>query len=101
MKRYCIVKKYIDKYDFDGLLEMGAPEDEYDVESQRIAEMITEDSSVDQIANAISVVMYQSMGSLSKTDVSNPGNFTEIATEIRNELWRYSTDERNETDTDI
>jgi hypothetical protein len=30
------VKKIVDKYDIVGLLKMGAPEDEYNIESQRI-----------------------------------------------------------------
>lgn len=33
-----IIKKHIDKLDYMGFLRMGAPNDEYDVESQMILE---------------------------------------------------------------
>lgn len=38
MSVYEIIKKHIDKFDYLGFLKMGAPNDEYDIESQLILE---------------------------------------------------------------
>ncbi len=83
---YNIVKKYIDEYDFDDLLAIGAPQDEYNLESTRISQRINVNSSVEEIAETISDVFSQSMVFVVKTDVTNPDNFLEVATKIKNEL---------------
>lgn len=86
MSIYNIVKKYIDEYDFDDLLAIGAPQDEYNLESTRISQRINVNSSVEEIAETISDVFSQSMVFVVKTDVTNPDNFLEVATKIKNEL---------------
>jgi len=53
---FTIVKQVIDKYDYLGLLDMGAPEDEYDIESAPIAERVRADNTVEEIAAIISEV---------------------------------------------
>lgn len=56
MTHYQIVKKAIDELDMYGLLEQGAPEDEFENEALRISERITENDSVQQIASVIAEV---------------------------------------------
>ena len=83
---YSIVKKYIDEYDFDDLLGIGAPPDEYDWESQKISTLITNESSIDEIASVIASVMKASLGHLMKVDVNKAESFMEIAEKIKNNL---------------
>lgn len=47
---YSIIKQIIDRYDIMNLLSTGVPSDEYDIESKMIAEQITSDMSVQEIA---------------------------------------------------
>jgi len=54
------VKKYIDEKDPMRLLAMGAPDDEYDIESRKIAERITMQMSFEEIANIIANVINKS-----------------------------------------
>ena len=56
MSKYQLVKKAIDKLDVYGLLEGGAPDDEFDSESKEIADRISESDSVMQIAEVITDV---------------------------------------------
>ena len=56
------VKALIDKADFMGLLEMGAPSDEYDIESKMITSKITEQSNANDIASIIAEVFYEMFG---------------------------------------
>ncbi|MDO5149788.1 MAG: hypothetical protein ACI4KB_10665 [Oscillospiraceae bacterium] len=86
MSIYSIVKKYIDEYDFDDLLAIGAPNDEYDLETKRISQRINIKSSILEIAETISDVFFHSMGSVVKVDVTNPNHFLEVATKIKNEI---------------
>ncbi len=86
MNIYDSVKKYIDEYDFDDLLAIGAPNDEYDMESERISQIINKESSVLEIAEAISNVFLHSMESIIKVDAENPSSFIEVAAKIKNEL---------------
>jgi hypothetical protein len=51
-----IVKEVIDEYDPCGLLSLGAPADEYDLESRKIADRIQKDSTTDEISVVISDV---------------------------------------------
>lgn len=48
-----IIKKYIDKYDFETLLDLNSPDNEYDGEVKRIRQVINKDSSVEEIATAV------------------------------------------------
>ncbi len=50
---YSIIKRIIDRYDIMNLLSIGAPSDEYDIESKMIAEQITSDMSVQEIATIV------------------------------------------------
>ncbi|WP_044974337.1 hypothetical protein [Ruminococcus sp. HUN007] len=86
MNVYGIIKKYIDEYDFDDLLAIGAPNDEYDLETERISQRINIQSSVLEIAETISDVFLHSMCSVVKADVTNPDHFLEVAKKIKNEL---------------
>ena len=56
-KTYTIVKEVLDEIDVYGLLERGAPEDEFETEIKEIAKQITSDSSVVDIAKIISEVI--------------------------------------------
>lgn len=73
-----IIKKVIDKRDPYGLLATHAPPDEYDSESQQIASLTNENSSIDEIATIISDVFTHSF------DEDFPkGMFIEPAQEIK------------------
>ena len=50
---YPIVKRHIDKMDFYGLLADGAPQDEYDIETEMIARAIRADMSAEEITGII------------------------------------------------
>ena len=86
IKIYPIVKKSIDEYDFDDLLAACAPPDEYDLESERISDLITTESSIEEIASMIASVMKSSFGYLMKVDVNKIESFMEIAEKIKNDL---------------
>lgn len=62
---FSIVKKYIDKYDFYDLLALGAPRDEYDMESHKISRLISCDSTTDEIAKVIYKVLHRAFGDIS------------------------------------
>ena len=83
---YSIIKKYIDEYDFENLLVIGAPLDEYNLESERISDLITNENSIEEIATAIASVMKSSFGCLEKVDVNKTDTFMEIAKKIKNDL---------------
>lgn len=59
---YEIVKQTIDEWDSYGFLAMGAPRGEYDTESLMITQLITEESSVDELQGVISKVFSQMFG---------------------------------------
>jgi len=50
---FAIVKEHIDRLDRMGFLDMGAPADEYDIESRKISEVITKSMGADEIAQVI------------------------------------------------
>jgi len=56
-KTYTIVKEVLDAIDVYGLLEHGAPKDEFETEAKEIAKQIASDSSVVDIAKIISEVI--------------------------------------------
>ena len=53
MSVYEVIKKHINKLDYMGFLKMGAPDDEYDVETDLIILRIGVSPNEDTIANAI------------------------------------------------
>ena len=87
--KYLVVKKYMDEYDYESLLELGAPDDEYDIESRVISRLITKDNSVEEIAEVIARVMKQffsySVKELDNSEV-NIKPFLEAARKIKLEL---------------
>lgn len=54
-----IVKKFIDEFNPMGLLP-HAPENEYDIESKKIASQINQNSTINEIAEIISKVLSKS-----------------------------------------
>ncbi len=54
--RFSIIKRCIDEADTMHLLEIGCPPDEYDIESKAICELVSRDSSIEQIAQIIAEV---------------------------------------------
>lgn len=60
MDKFLIVKKAIDRADYYNLLQHGAPNDEYDTESEKISERISDTDSVEKIAEIISEVFSRS-----------------------------------------
>ncbi len=83
---YSIVKKYVDKYDFYGLLALGAPSDEYDNESRKISGLICHESTTEEIACAFYKVMHWSFGDISEDITMKVDNFFGIAGKIRCEI---------------
>ena len=56
MKKYLIVKKYIDELDYASLLSGGAPDDEFDIETKEISDKITYNHTELDIAQIITEV---------------------------------------------
>ncbi|MBR3516650.1 MAG: hypothetical protein IKO10_10080 [Lachnospiraceae bacterium] len=81
MHFYEIVKKYIDEKDPERLLAMGAPDDEYDIESRKIAERITVQHSAEEIAGIIAEVINKAFDCDDSPDL-----YVEVAQKIRKEL---------------
>lgn len=82
MTKFEIIKKYIDEYDYYCLLEQGAPDDEFDSYSKLFAKTITEDYTVEDIAQLIA----ETMDAAFSSEIC-PENFIETATKIRNALY--------------
>lgn len=82
-----IVKKRIDEYDLESFLGLGAPENEYDNESRRIADKIKELSTVEEIAEIISKEFMKSFDSEIK-----PENCLEVAGLIKKDMEEYSNE---------
>lgn len=80
-KIFKIVKKYIDDYDYYGLLRDGAPDDEFVSESLRISDRISEDSSIEQIAATIADVFHIAFG-----NDEEPNHYIPVAQKIWSEL---------------
>ena len=78
---FSVVKKYIDEYDYIDLLALGAPNDEYDIESNIISTLITGESSVEEIADVITSVMNAYFD-----EHDNVEKYMEIAEKIKKEL---------------
>jgi len=59
---FSIVKKHINEYDYRSLLAGGAPDDEFDSESQKISEQISALNTQEEIALIIATVFSKSFG---------------------------------------
>ncbi len=71
MTVYEIIKKHIDKLDYMGFLKMGAPDDEYDMESLLILKWMNASPSEKRIAKAICNVFSSMFGQkFEETDFS-------------------------------
>lgn len=81
MDKFAVVKKYIDEADCEGLLALGAPDDEYDKESLKISQLIDEKSTVDEVSRIISMSLGETMG-----EQYDSGTFDEISRKIVKEL---------------
>ena len=81
MSTFDQVKHEIDRLDPYHLLEMHAPQDEYDAESRKISDQITYADSAEQIAAVIADVMQTAFG---KPD--SPARFPDTAVRIRRAL---------------
>ena len=81
---FTIVKKRIDEFDPENLLGLGAPENEYDHESVRIADKIGDISTVEEIAGIISNIFEKSFDSDIKPEV-----YLEIAGSIKKDIEEY------------
>ena len=90
MSKFQLVKKAIDKLDVYGLLEGGAPDDEFDYESKEIADRISESDSIIQIAEVLTDVFNKAF------DLHNePSDYYSTAEEIRHLLTGEGLEETN------
>lgn len=80
-KVFEIVKKYVDDIDYYKLLAGGAPDDEFDIESKKIANIISYTDSPEAIATVIADVFNKSF-----EDNNDSECFMETANKIYNEL---------------
>lgn len=81
MSKFEVVKKYIDEYDYYSLLTCGAPNDEFDGYSLKIAEVITENNTVEDIAMLIAEIIDNAFDEEVK-----PEKFLKISKKIKNAL---------------
>lgn len=88
MSKYQLVKKAIDELDVYGLLEGGAPDDEFDSESKEISDRISENDSIIQIAEVITDVFNRAFDLHDK-----PSVYYSTAEEIRHLLTGEILDE--------
>lgn len=79
--KFSIVKKAIDRVDPYCLLEQEAPSNEFDGESRKIAEYISEKDTVEKIAKVAAAVFSSTFG-----DEFSAEDFMEAAGEIYREL---------------
>ncbi len=81
MNKFLIVKTAVDKADPMSLLRYGAPNDEYDIESERISERISDTDSAERIAEIMSEVFSKSFKVEFPSEI-----FIEAARVIRREV---------------
>ena len=62
MSKYEIIKKCIDEYDYYDLLACYAPKDEFDSYSRKVAESISENDTIEEIALIIANTMDKAFG---------------------------------------
>ena len=82
MNRFRIIKKYIDEYDYYGLLAGHAPDNEFDDYSRQLADTITKDDSVEDIARLIANIMDKAFA-----EEIEPEKFIDTAEKIRKALY--------------
>lgn len=80
-----IIKKHINKYDFDNLLALGAPESEYYPEIAEIVSRISKDSTVEDIENIVTEVFQEYLDEDLTTD-SHSKDLREMVVGLKNEL---------------
>lgn len=83
MQKYLIVKKYVDEMDYCSLLAVGAPNNEFDTESQEISDKITYVQTEWDIARIIAEVFNRSFA---HKDAAS--NFIDCAKKIYTDLHR-------------
>lgn len=76
-----IIKKYVDEYDYYGLLRDGSPDDEFISEALRISDRISEDSTIEQIAAIIADVFHLAFG-----NEEDPDHYMPVAQKMWSEL---------------
>lgn len=82
MNKFEIIKKYIDEYDYWGLLAGHAPNDEFDSYSKQLSEIIIEKDSVEDIASLIASIVDKSFG-----EEITPKKFITTADKIKKALY--------------
>ncbi len=80
-RKYAVVKKYLDEYDYYSLLEQGAPRDEFEDEARQVSTLISEKSTEAEIAQVIAAVFARAFG-----NDEQPENYMGIAGKIREEI---------------
>ena len=81
MSKYEIIKQYIDEYDYYDLLACHAPKDEFDSYSRKLAEIISENDTIEEIALIIATTMDKAF-----EEEIRPEKFLEIAKKIKTAL---------------
>ena len=82
MNKFDVIKKYIDEFDYYGLLASCAPNDEFDSYSHKFADVISENCTVEEIARIIAETMDKAFA-----EEINPEKFMETARLNRTELY--------------
>ena len=84
--KYDIMKRAVDAADPCGLLEIGAPSDEYELEIGRIAEAVSESDTEESIAEVAAGIFSKAFSEEITAD-----RFREFARNVCNELhYKYS-----------
>ena len=81
MGKFEVIKKCIDEFDYYGLLERGAPSDEFDNYSRRLVWIIDETDTVENIAMKIAELMDSAFGETVHSD-----KFIGLAQKIKESL---------------
>lgn len=87
-RQYLIVKKYVDEMDYDSLLSTGAPNDEFDTESQEISDKINSVQTEQDIAKIIAEVFNKEFG-----DRNTEAHFMDCAKKIYADLHMQNNKE--------
>lgn len=85
MSKFEIIKKYIDEYDYYDLLACHAPNNEFDSYSRKIADDITKNDTVEDIAMLIANTIDKAFGEKINSDI-----FLDIAKKIKKALHEDS-----------
>lgn len=81
LEKYLVVKRAVDNADPCGLLKMGAPDDEYELEAKRIAEVIEVGDSTERMAEVAAAVFSRAFSRETASD-----RFLGFAEEVRHEF---------------